>query len=238
MPIRHRLDRVAISPRPIRRIGIPNPRPYSRPAARARGPMTVCVAALSRWKYPDGLDGSAVVLASDRMMTSADTEYEPPKRKVGNLTDRSLIMVAGDFTAHSQLVLMASEKIKSRGLTRISELAEAYAEAFREYRARQASAVYLEPIGLNLDTFISRQSDMNSDLVFRLYDTISNYRVDAEAIIAGYDTAAHIYMVDQTGLVTCHDEIGFAAIGTGYSHAKFQFMSGQYASWWPFFTHW
>jgi hypothetical protein len=40
--------------------------------------------------------------------------------------------------------------------------------------------------------------------------------------------SAHIYQIDAQGMVTCHDDINFAAIGIGSNHAKSHFMFSRY----------
>jgi hypothetical protein len=58
--------------------------------------MTVCIAGIVQWKYPDKM-GRAIVTASDRMLTVGASEYEPQQQKVGILRKHILIMVAGDL---------------------------------------------------------------------------------------------------------------------------------------------
>lgn len=195
--------------------------------------MTVCVAALCQWLYPSGEEGPCVIIASDRMMTSGNTEYEPPKRKIGFLGKSALIMAAGDFTIHSEVLNNAISIIDSSEVSKIADIAEIYAKCLRELKSKRAVEMYLSPFGWDLNGFIAAQSRLNVELACSIFGQIQNFEIDATAIIAGCDERGRIYIVDQDGIVSSQEEIGFAAIGLGYSHAKSQFMLAEYASWWP-----
>jgi 20S proteasome alpha/beta subunit len=196
--------------------------------------MTVGVAALCQWRYPDGQHGPCVVVAADRMMTSGNTEYEPEKRKIGVFSQRALILVAGDLAVHSQLIAESTELIRNNGITRIRDMANLYGDRLRALKAKRGEALYLSPLDLDFERFIGQQSHMNPDVSWRLTEQLQSVEVDATAIIAGCDDQGRICMVDEDGVVTSHDEIGFAAIGIGYPQAKAQFMLNRFASWWPF----
>ena len=72
-------------------------KPVGRQAEYGYGPMTVCMAALLRWEYPNKETGQAVVTASDRMITAGDIEYEPQQHKVCFLRQNVVALVAGDM---------------------------------------------------------------------------------------------------------------------------------------------
>lgn len=66
---------------------------------------------------------------------------------------------------------------------------------------------------------------MLPSIVTDLTNQLQNYHLDAEAIIAGCDELeGHIFVVNGDGLVTCHSDIGFTAIGIGAGHSKSYFM--------------
>jgi len=49
-------------------------------------------------------------------------------------------------------------------------------------------------------------------------------------VVAADDTNAHLYLVDSDCKVTCHDDVGFVAIGIGAWHAKSLLMQARYFS--------
>jgi hypothetical protein len=62
--------------------------------------VTVCVATLFRWNYGTKeapVLGTAGIAISDRKITTLDVEYEPSYLKLGFITPRALVLVAGDF---------------------------------------------------------------------------------------------------------------------------------------------
>src|SRR5687767_8543771 len=77
-----------------------------RHGARGRDPVTVCVAALCSFNYaakgePD--DWALVAItASDRMITFGDVQYEPAQMKLAQMTKQTLLLLAGDYSLHSE----------------------------------------------------------------------------------------------------------------------------------------
>ena len=70
--------------------------------------MTVCIAALFRFNYallgsPPEL-GVAAIALSDRMVTAGDVEYEPQQLKIAHITPRTIVMIAGEYSIHSQAI--------------------------------------------------------------------------------------------------------------------------------------
>ena len=194
--------------------------------------MTVCVAALCRNVYANGDIGPAVVVASDRMMTDNDFEYEPPTMKIAQLTSNAIVLIAGAITHHTAVLDIALRRTSETNPTLIKELAEIYASGLRDVTRRGAETEYLGLFGLSMETFLERQSRLSEVFVADMVNKIAGHALDFEALVAGYDAGAHIYTIDNRGYVSCHDDIGFAAIGLGYLHAKSQFMLAKYGNIW------
>jgi len=116
---------------------------------------------------------------------------------------------------------------------RVEEIAEFYAEEFANFRRRRAERMYLSPLGLTAESFLSAQSDMLQELAFDLTNKMLNEVMHSEAIIAGVDeTGGHIYKIHDPGLATCFDTPFFAAIGIGENHAISQFMLAKFEKRW------
>ena len=188
-------------------------------------PVTVCVAAV--------FNNSSILGASDRMLTAGDIQFQPQSPKIWPLSNSIAIMMAGDMGLHAQIFQavapIVNERIRANPneWLKVSEIAELYSQTFFDFRLRRAEREILLPLGLNRETFISRQQQLSPNLVEELTTKMLRLRVpETGAIIAGIDgppNTAHLYVVEN-GNVRCEDGVGFAAIGAGYWHADSQFM--------------
>ncbi|MEZ2297258.1 hypothetical protein [Variovorax sp. RCC_210] len=187
--------------------------------------MTVCVAAICE-------TSASVIGASDRMLTAGNVQFQPPVSKCYELTTSAVLMVAGEMTIQAEIVALMRDRINAMlsvepppEWMRISEIAAMYSQVHSELRARRAASEFLGPLGLTLETFISRQTEMSSQLVSSLAtEMITKAFPRVEAIIAGVDrTGAHIYVADGA-TISCHDAAGFAAIGNGWYHSNSHLM--------------
>src|SRR6267143_3416198 len=198
--------------------------------------MTVCIATICT--LPNRILG--IVGMSDRMLTAGDVEFEPPQQKVYSLAPRApraAILVAGNIPAQISIcdaVGPQLPEIEGTEDTEIRIIADVYATEYIKYRQRESETVILSPLGLTLESFLSRQKDMAPDQVQRLTNELRRYDFDPEAIICGVDARGpHIFTVHNPGVVQCHDPIAFAAIGIGARHAESQFMFSRYVRDWP-----
>jgi hypothetical protein len=188
--------------------------------------MTVCIAAVIPWLYhPTHEIGTAVITASDRMLTAGDIQYEPAQHKVSFISTHAIIMVAGDMVIHTEALLSTQSDIQRDNFTTVRQIAENYASHIRRIRLKRASQIYLSPLGLDENTFLINQKNMVPQLVFDLSNELRGYVVNVEALVVGVDgLIGQIYQIDSEGIVTYHHDIAFAAIGTGSGHAKSVFM--------------
>jgi hypothetical protein len=214
-----------------------------------RKPLTVCITAICNFK-------NTIFGACDRMMTSGDIEFEPDLPKISEsppvnswdtanpkihvVTSSIVFMTAGDSGLQAEIMADArrniSERIKrepSKWLD-VKDAVDSYLEAYNKAKAARVRDAVLVPQGLDVDTFISRQSEMNSEFILDITRRIHRFESDfrevrgVETIITGIDNSgSHIYAVFKSASgdhVTCCDSIGFAAVGIGGRHAESQFM--------------
>jgi hypothetical protein len=181
--------------------------------------------------------GTSVIGASDRMLTAGDIQFEPQQTKVVILTSSIAAMLAGDSLLQSEIMQRVQIEVNSQVATdptkwlNLRDVAELYSRYYCEIRSERAEKEILVPLGLDSNTFISRQKEMDANLVQMLARELLNFSIPGPgvaALIVGVDiTGAHIYRVENEK-VHCHDHIGFAAIGIGWWHATSQMMfSGQ-----------
>jgi 20S proteasome alpha/beta subunit len=194
--------------------------------------MTVCVAAIC--------NNTTVVGAADRLLTAGDVEFEPPLTKIMPVTNSVAVMIAGDASLQTQIMYALKDKIDRELLLpstewlKVRKIADWYYQAFQTARNSKAENAILNPLGLDSETFIGKQNQMDSVLVNKLASELVNFSIaEVQAIIAGVDgDGPHIYVVDNRG-VEARDTVGFAAIGVGYWHANSQMMFAQHAKWKP-----
>jgi 20S proteasome alpha/beta subunit len=189
--------------------------------------LTVCIAAICE-------KATAVVGASDRMITSGDVEFElsgtdesRPVLKTLQVAPHIAMMTAGDAGFQGDIVHLISLRTAALGRgqqLRVRDFALMYTDLLNEARQRIILNRILSPLSLDNETFISRQNEMRPEFVSEITEAILQFQINAEALFVGLDdTGAHIYQVDDTGM-TCCDAVGFAAIGSGARHAESQFM--------------
>lgn len=140
-------------------------------------------------------------------------------------------MLAGDSAMQAEIIQDLQADVNRRVNAKPEEwlkvrlVAELYNRYYREARARRAERVVLSPIGLDQNTFISRQREMNSDFLRQIAKELYGFEVPGiQTIFAGIDAdGPHLYVASGNEL-SSHDAVGFAAIGAGYWHADSQFM--------------
>lgn len=186
--------------------------------------MTVCIAAISSYA-----NGFVITGASDRMLTAADVEFEPEVPKLYPLTNSIVALLAGDSPTQAEVLqevdLQVKALLKPDEWLDVKQVAELYAQAFNKRRTREAQTAILAPLGLDVNSFISRQREMDPSFIRMVATELYNYQPpETSAIITGMDnTGPHIFVV-ANGSIDCHDTIGFASIGIGAGHANSQLM--------------
>lgn len=173
------------------------------------------------------------------MITSGDVEFElsgtsdqtRPVLKTLSVSRHIAMMTAGDSGVQADIVHLIAGKIAAAASTqpiRVRDFALMYTELINAARQTLITNQILAPFGLDTNSFISRQKEMDPGFIDRITTGIMRTEIEAETIFAGIDdTGAHIYKVDQNGF-TCCDALGFAAIGYGARHAESQFMLANY----------
>jgi hypothetical protein len=205
-------------------------------------PVTVCVAAIA--------EKSVVIGISDRMLTAGDIQFEPGQAKMWNFTSSIWALVAGDMAIQAELMKRVNIETQRRMVADpkpwllVKDVADTYCREFRKLRRDRAEAEILSPLGLDFDSFVRKQSAMHADIISAVTNKLAEYDFPEllEAIFIGTDTDGpvayptgelrvfpQIYVTEGDKL-SWLSSVGFAAIGSGKSHAESQFMvSGHWA---------
>jgi hypothetical protein len=206
------------------------------PQFRGRTPVTVCVATIFRWNYaekgkPRDL-GWAALVATDRMITTGDIQYEPFQLKIGSMTTTTLVAVSGDYGIHSEAFRETQKQTNNASSPTI--IAKIYAQQIQKIKRREAEDLFLAPLGLNTDTFLAQQDEMSDRVVSVLTEQLQGHKgEEVEALIVGTEIvrdtpAMRLFSIDTHGIITSCDDIGFAAIGGGAWHARSSIMQSRY----------
>ncbi|MEE8372210.1 MAG: hypothetical protein V3R87_00545 [Dehalococcoidia bacterium] len=185
--------------------------------------MTVCVAAMCAINTIFG--------ASDRMLTAGDIQFEPEQPKIYPVSNSIAVQVAGDASIQEQIMQAVFRDVGKRiqeapdEWRNVRDVAELYRRHYQELRLAHAEHDILAPLGLDRNTWLTKQKEMDSGLVIKIATELMNYEWQGTAaIVSGVDTTgAHIYTA-RDGAISCEDSVGFAAIGAGEGHADSQLM--------------
>lgn len=185
--------------------------------------VTVCVAAIY-W-------GTTVVGASDRMLTSGDIEFEPQQPKIIPLSNSIAVMIAGDSAMQAEIIKDVENEVIERinaepnNWWKVKDVAELYCKYYNKARLKRVESNILSPLGLDKNSFISRQKEMDSNFISQIVTEMINFALpDIASIFVGIDDSGpHIYLA-KDGDISCQDNVGFASIGVGAWHANSQMM--------------
>jgi 20S proteasome alpha/beta subunit len=199
--------------------------------------VTVCIAALMRWNYavPGAAPnwGNAAIVLSDRMITVGDTQFEPSRQKVAQITDSIALVIAGDYSLHSEAVKRTINHFRARQSASPLDVSVYYGRVIQQLKLKEAEDIFLAPLGLNSDSFLAQQKDMAPHFVSHLTEQLQGYRAeeDVEALVTGgHEARMHMYFIDGRGSVSCLDDLGFGAIGSGSWHARSRLMQVGYSA--------
>ena len=176
-----------------------------------------------------------VFMASDRLLTTDDIEFEPQATKVTFLTSSVSAMFAGDAAFQAEIIqelkVIVNGKIflEPERWLEVQEVANLYLECRARAILRRAEHTILRPLGLTAETFLTTQKSLNSELVNQITKELINFEAPhLSMIFCGVDIwGSHVFVVRDAQL-TCNDSIGFGAIGSGARHAQSQFMFARY----------
>jgi len=195
--------------------------------------MTVCIAGICSWT-PGGM--RTIVAICDRMITSADLQFEPDQPKLVQFTSRIGALISGSGTTQTAIYNAVSRRSEisdgwNDASINVETVANFFAQEIAQYRARHAEQIYLRPLGLDTATFMANQSLYQPQFVQDTIQNIQNFDIgEMQTVIMGMDqTGPHLFYIDKWGNIRCDDLIGFTAIGIGEWHATSHLMLAKYS---------
>jgi 20S proteasome alpha/beta subunit len=186
--------------------------------------MTICIAGIA--------ENKKIVAFTDRMLTigaPVRTAFEiTENNKAIKLADKVVAMFAGDVLKANSILKIAKSKIQN-GNTGTEKVAEIVQASYKEQWVSDIEGALLQRFGLDRKSFINKQKELDADLVKSVNNLIGNYNLGVEIIIAGVDTSEpHIFKIENPGVISCYDAIGYCCIGSGTQHATFSIIESQY----------
>jgi 20S proteasome alpha/beta subunit len=181
--------------------------------------MTICMAAICA--DGAGSPGTAVVVASDRMVTMANLiEFEHTVPKSTSIGARAVALISGDALTGTHLVREVAAELATSPMT-VAQVAQALSNRYSETRNRHAEADILVPRGLNWAAFYGQHQNLVAQITLMLDQALSQYNLGVELLVAGVDDAGgHISTLHNPGSRPLdHDVIGYAAVGSGQLHS-------------------
>lgn len=202
--------------------------------------MTVGVAALSERQT-----APKIVLAADRMITTQQLsaiEHEHPETKIKQIgsavpTVQALAIYAGNISwseeLHSMIANRCQEFLDEGETINMKLLAEISAEQYRRFIRERIQRQILDHYGLQLED-LSRQHQFKdqfiNDILIEVENGQQTIKNNLTMLIGGVDQSnGYIYEVSGSD-VTGHNDLGYAAIGSGHQPAKSTFMEAEYSS--------
>ncbi len=200
--------------------------------------MTICIAAIcERGKY--------LVAMADRMITYTYPpfhQFEHPVPKIHIISNNIVLMTAGSALLPSEFIDEIQERLgKNFGNSEIATISvkdavKVVKEAYLSLRRRAIEERFLQKYDLKWDDYIEfikgsapREYSV-SPPIMRIFTEIDDFKIELSAIIAGLDhEGPHIYIIEDPGILSNFNDIGYAAIGSGNYHAMRSFIENNYS---------
>jgi len=190
--------------------------------------MTVCMAALC-----DG--GKGCVLISDQMTTAhfpIGYEFESEEvEKIVRIGDSAQIyaLISGDVFFANEVIEKAKGQAKEQGINTTNRIADLMRDAYQEVRRQHLVRNELESRGLDITTYYQNHQRMLPPIVQMIDKTFVTWDPRVEFIVAGVDESlCRVFTIMNPGDSSCHDPLGYAAIGSGAPHAIYSMIDSNY----------
>lgn len=166
--------------------------------------MTVCVAAICERE-------KAIVATADQMLAMPDFSADGLAFKL------------------ESILREAQRRYTGRPNT-LEEFSGAISGAYQWHRKNEAEARYLKVLDLTMEEFRHCGKDFPADVASDLHDKIQHLELECQLLAFGFDDAStpHIITVADPGVARYEDNLGFAAIGSGWYRALASLFSYPY----------
>ncbi len=186
--------------------------------------MTVCIAGISQ--------GNTLIAVCDMMVSTGEFSADNMALKFRDIHNDWKAMFAGnDITQIAPLLEKAKRRLDGSKTRELNEVENVMRQCFQEELIRKQNDLVLARYGLNMQSFLDTGLNRFGEAVF----TSMKYQLDqvslaCEFLVFGMDKSriAHIFTVEDPGIVSNHDLYGFWAIGSGANRALSSLFFQQY----------
>lgn len=215
--------------------------------------MTICIAAICE-------NGKYVIVMADRMITYTAPpfhQFEHPVPKIHKLSNNAVLMTAGSALLPSELIYKIKKILRSGSVEnsdsdysfssnmlsnyiKIKDILDIIKKAYLLLRKQIIEERFLQKYDLKWEdyvNFIKGVSTSEKGLIpfpapsIKIFAEIEEFQLELQAILAGVDDeGAHIYVVEDPGVLNNFNDIGYAAIGSGNYHAMRSFIENSYST--------
>ncbi len=184
--------------------------------------MTVCIAAACN-------DGENIVVAADRMVTAGiplNLEFEPPLSKIEVLEQGCIALASGSLPFADQIITKIKTQTAAQpfSIDKVCEIAQQSYIALRNKIIDEQKVC--AALGKDFQCFREKGASLPQYLQVQpnVYQGIfiesKNFNLGVELLIAGIDdNGIHIANIVHPGTLICLNKLGYAAVGSGATHA-------------------
>jgi 20S proteasome alpha/beta subunit len=147
--------------------------------------------------------------------------------KAIKLADKTVAMFAGDVLKANAILKRAKKDIQANWGA--EKVADKVREAYKEQWVSDIEEALLQRFGLDRKAFVNKQKELENDLVKNINNTIGNYNLAVEIIVAGMEgSEPRLFKIENPGVKTNHDPVGYCCVGSGAQHATFSLIESEY----------
>ena len=161
-------------------------------------------------------------------------EFDHQDTKIDQIDRRCVALSSGDALCVQDILIGGMGAANHFQNPPISTLAEQIKYKFCEVRKQRINDLILGPRGIDFDGFYKNGmiAQFPPDLAMLLDNQVQKQSLGTTILVAGVDAGgAHIYSVEDPGVMSCLDRLGYHAIGSGHRHAVLKLVSfGQHMS--------
>jgi hypothetical protein len=166
-----------------------------------------------------------LVLISDRLLSLGGTtsaEIAMKTRLVGNHWH---VLFAGSDVSHADAVMniMIDRIIRDKIKEDAETVSEAFLQAYHEVRKKQIEHRFLSTFGWTINQFLKLgRRSLPVSHYSSILTNIQQFDLGCEFVLCGiekHSLVPHLYIVENPGVATPLDVMGFAAIGAGSANA-------------------
>lgn len=188
--------------------------------------MTICIGAICE-------ERKRAIIISDRMITDEELsiEFEHQESKILPLSNNCVAVTSGSALFFQEILDPIIVKFNGKS-SKISEIVEEIAKSYSNVRKKKIEELYFKPMNLTIENFNQYQTNLNERIIEGLGRMLEEFEFPGglEILVIGVDDKAHIYLIDNPGISTLLDSIGWGSIGTGSPHAEYTFIANKYST--------